>query len=326
MSSATTVPETGHLTGLRAFDTMRDANVWTLLRDSVQRLRFADGFSHGRALAFQLVLVLIPGTIVLVALAFELQWGSLSNSIISTAESLAPGPTADVFREAFGQGSAAGSSRSGWPALSVAGPAMLIAGVTAFGQVERAANRIYGVEADRPGRQKYSLATSLMFSAGTLTVLYFLVIGMGSEWLNDGSGWATAWTIARWPVGICLLTVAVALMFKISPRRNQPTMSWLVVGGLISVAGCLLVSVLLTLYLTASQGFGDAYGPLAGFMGVLLWAYGSSVALLFGLSFAAQLEAVRAGLSSPRDEVKVRDSEPDAVTIPYGTAAMHPRR
>jgi YihY family inner membrane protein len=326
MSSASTVPETVGLTGERALTTIRTANFWHLLRDSLLRLRVADGFSHSRAMAFQMVLALIPGTIVLVALAYELRWESLSTAIVSTIESLAPGPAADVFRDALGQGQGAGSSRSGWAALSVAGPALLVAGTTAFGQVERTANRIYGVEADRPSRQKYSLAVGMMCTAGTLLVLYFLVIGMGATWVADDSMWGTTWSIARWPIGIGLLAGAFALVFKVSPRRQQPTMAWLAVGALISVAGCVIVSLLLTLYLNASQAFGEAYGPLAGFIGVLLWAYGSSIALFLGLAFAAQLEAVRAGLPAPRDEIKVRDSEPDAVVIPYGQAAMHPRR
>jgi uncharacterized BrkB/YihY/UPF0761 family membrane protein len=38
---------------------------------------------------------------------------------------------------------------------------------------------------------------------------------------------------------------------------------------------------------------------------ILLWALLSSIAVLFGAALAAQLEAVRAGVSSPRDERKV---------------------
>ena len=132
------------------------------------------------------------------------------------------------------------------------------------------------------------------------------------------------WWIGRWPLGLGLLAGAIALVFKVSPRRNQPPMSWLAFGAVVAVAGSLLVSLLLTLYLNASEGFGETYGALAGFMGVLLWAYGSSIALFYGLACAAQLEAFRAGVAAPRDEAKVSESEPDAVVVPYGTAAMHP--
>jgi YihY family inner membrane protein len=322
MSSANSVPETTGLTGHRALATIKQANVGLLLRDSITRLRVADGLSHSRALAFQLVLALIPGTIVLVAVASLFHWESLSNAIITSVESLAPGPSADVFRDAFSQGSGRGSSHSSRSALIVGLPTLFTAGTTAFGQIERAANRLYGVEADRPTKGKYGVAVALLFTAGTLSLLYFLVVGLGAAWTSDGSSFATLWAIARWPIGLLLLAGAFAIVFKVSPRRRQPQMAWLAVGGLIGVVGCLLVSVGLALYLTASKSFGEEYGPLAGFMGVMLWAYGNSTALLFGLSFAAQLEAFRAGVPKPRDDDKVRDSEPDSITIPYGAAAM----
>lgn len=327
MSSANPVPETtGLIADERAIDSIRSAGAKVLMRDGLQRLRVADGFSHSRAMAFQLVLALIPGTIVLVAIASELRWESLSNAIIRSVESLAPGPTADVFREAFGQGEDAGSTESGWTALSVAGPALLIAGTTAFGQVERTANRIYGVEADRPSRRKYTVAALMTLTAGTLAGLYFLIVGLGGAWIGDvgESPWVTAWWICRWPVGLGLLAGANALVFKVSPKRSQPRLSWLAFGGLVGAVGSLLVTLLLTLYLNASEGFGQTYGALAGFIGVLLWAYGTSIAMFYGLACTAQLEAFRAGAAAPRDETKVSESEPDAVLVPYGTAAMHP--
>jgi uncharacterized BrkB/YihY/UPF0761 family membrane protein len=41
-------------------------------------------------------------------------------------------------------------------------------------------------------------------------------------------------------------------------------------------------------------------GLLAGTIGLLLWTFATSVALLLGLALAAQLEAVRAGTPDPR--------------------------
>lgn len=56
---------------------------------------------------------------------------------------------------------------------------------------------------------------------------------------------------------------------------------------------------LLSLYLGASKTFGQTYGPLAGLIGVLVWALLMSLAIFLGLAFAAQLEAVRAGVREP---------------------------
>jgi len=92
VSTASVVPETFDLDDGRALVAMREAKVWLLAKDSGSRLRWADGFSHSRAMAFQLVLTLIPGAIALIALASELHWGRMSTAIINLTRSLAPGP------------------------------------------------------------------------------------------------------------------------------------------------------------------------------------------------------------------------------------------
>jgi uncharacterized BrkB/YihY/UPF0761 family membrane protein len=58
---------------------------------------------------------------------------------------------------------------------------------------------------------------------------------------------------------------------------------------------------LLALYLDLSSGtFGRTYGPLTGIIAILLWTFLTSLAIYLGLAFAAQLEAVRAGVPGPR--------------------------
>jgi uncharacterized BrkB/YihY/UPF0761 family membrane protein len=74
----------------------------------------------------------------------------------------------------------------------------------------------------------------------------------------------------------------------------------------------LVSTTALKLFWDQGTTFGDAYGPLAGVIGLALWAYVIALGLLLGMSFAAQLEAVRAGCSEPQDEDKVQESEPEA--------------
>ena len=110
----------------------------------------------------------------------------------------------------------------------------------------------------------------------------------------------TVWTFARWPLGIIAVVIAFALLFKRSPRRRQPDASWLAHGSALSTLLWFVFTGLLSLYLTASKSFGQTYGPLAGIVGILLWAFLTSLALHLGLAFAAQLEAVRAGVPNPQ--------------------------
>jgi YihY family inner membrane protein len=321
VSSAAAVPETRDLVDDDPRRVLAASGLWRLLADGVARLRWADGFSHARATAFQLVLALVPGVVVLVALASLWQWGTLSDAIVSTADSVAPGPAGDVLREAFAQGRDAGS-HTDWAAIAAGALALVVSGTTAFGQVERSANRIYGIEADRPSVQKYRHAFVLLVTAGALIGLSLAVIGLGADWdAVTGDGVAhDLWVLARWPLGAALLTLGVSAVFRTAPRRRQPTWPWLSTGAALASGGIVLVTVLLSLFLRASGSFGDTYGPLAGFMGLLLWAYLSCVALYAGLAVAAQLEAVRGGRAAPRSASKVEAGEPDAQTVSYATA------
>ena len=67
-----------------------------------------------------------------------------------------------------------------------------------------------------------------------------------------------------------------------------------------------LFTGLLALYLDASSGtFGQTYGPLTGMIAVLVWAFLTALALFLGVAFAAQLEAVRAGVPQPVADTRI---------------------
>lgn len=315
MSTAAPVPQTHDLEGDDAFETMLEVGPRRLLRDSIARLRFADGFSHSRALAFQFALTLLPALIALVGLARVLGQEGFSDVLRNTVQDLAPGPAGEIVTRAFEHGSA--TAEGGPGALVLGALVALVSAATAMGQIERGANRIYGVERDRPTLRKYGLATALACTAGAATVIAFLILVPGGalgDALKDATGWSdaldTAWTVGRWPFGAVLVAGAVTLVFKLSPRRDQPTLSWLAVGSGISVLLWCAFTALLTLYVEVSRSFGETYGPLAGVIGLLIWALLTALALFLGLAVSAQLEAVRAGTPEPRAKVVAPGGSP----------------
>jgi YihY family inner membrane protein len=300
MSTATLVPETYELEGDDALETLRRTGTWNLAKDSFQRFRYADGFSHARALAFQVTLSMLPVTIAVVGLATALHADQFRKILGQTVARLAPGPAGDIIVQAFKHGQHAGRGAIG--ALLFGLIAGLISATTAMGQVERGANRIYGVERDRPSMRKYGIGLLLACSAG-LAIVLSLVVTVAGEDIARALGISgvvkVGWTLLRWPVAIVLLVVAVAMLFREAPRRHQPAASWLAAGSAVSVLLGFVFTALLAWYLGASKTFGETYGPLAGLIGVLVWALLQSLAVFLGLAFAAQLEAVRAGVPRP---------------------------
>jgi YihY family inner membrane protein len=307
MSTATPVPETFELEGDDAMETMRRTGSMKLLKDSVNRFRAADGTSHSRALAFQIALTALPGVIAVVGFATFFNQQGFRKLFENTAASLAPGPAGQIFHEAFHQGSSAARS-SGLTALVLGLVAALIAATTAMAQVERGANRIYGIETDRSTGEKYGVAFLLAISAGVMSVIAFILFVAGGAVASAGpaAGWSdtlvTIWQIVRWPLGILLMVVAISIILRVSPHRHQPQLSWLAAGAIAAVALWVVLTALLALYLGTSKNFGQTYGPLAGILGLLFWSFLTSLSLFLGIAFAAQLEAVRAGFPGPKRE------------------------
>jgi YihY family inner membrane protein len=303
MSTATSVPETYELEGDDALQTLRSTGWAQLLKDSFLRFRAADGFSHSRALAFQVMLTLLPFVIAVVGLATVMNVDQLRQLLTQTVDRLAPGPAGQIFTQAIRQG-AKSASRGGIFALLIGAAAALASATLAMGQIERGANRLYGVEQDRPTTQKYWNGFKLACTAGALTVVAFLLIVGGADVAKAVglSGEVEGlWTLLRWPLSIGFVVVAFALLFRAAPRRRQPSWSWLAAGSGVSVLLWFVFTGALALYLGASSGtFGRTYGPLTGIIAVLLWTFLTSLAIYLGLAFAAQLEAVRAGVPGPR--------------------------
>ncbi len=309
MSSVSRVPQTrtmdgGELSADDARTTLRHYGRIRLIKDSFIRFRYGDGFSHSRALGLQLVLSLIPLGIAFVGLASTIRADRVAMVLREVLLRVTPGSTDELVRQTLQEGGEPGSGGelALWIGLAVA----LLALTTAMGQVERGANRIYGIQRDRPALHKYGRAFLMACSAGLLSLIGFLVIVAGRtvgvvlartyQWSDAQQ---TTWTLARFPVGILLALGAFTLLIERSPRRRQPGWSWIAIGAGVALTLWLLFTYALSIYVQTSGSFGSTYGPLTGVIALLLWAMLTSVALFLGIAFCAQLEAVRAGVREP---------------------------
>jgi YihY family inner membrane protein len=306
MSTATRVPETSRMTGdeLDASDartTLRRFGRRRLAVESFRRFRYGDGFSHARAVGLQLVLALIPMTIALVGLSAVLHVKDAGEVIRDTLLAMTPGSSDEIVRDTLEQGMS--EADSGSIALWIGLATSLVALTTTMGQIERGANRIYGIQRDRSAGRKYGRAFVLALLAGVPMMLGFLILFAGDRAIGataDTYGWsdrlAGVATALRWPVGLLLDVLAITVIFRWAPRRRQPAASWMAVGSVVALSLWLLLTWLLALFVRTSGSFGAVYGPLTAIMALLLWGLMSGVALLLGIAFAAQLEAVRAGV------------------------------
>jgi YihY family inner membrane protein len=336
MSTATHVPETSRfgreeLSADDARATARRVGAKRLFVDTWRRMRYGDGFSSTRAIAFQFVLALVPLLIAFIGLASSVQAEKIAKALQQTVLSILPGSRDDAFKQALTKGLS--SSGGGGRVALVAGLLVSIVAITtAMAQIERGANRIYGIQRDRPGGARYGRAALLAATAGIPAMLGFVILVAGGalvESLQRVYGWGdtTATTLSwlRWPIGALLGLVSVTTLFRWAPRRRQPGFSWLAVGAGFAFALWVLFSLALSFYLSHSASFGTVYGPLTGMFALLLWSQLTSLSLLFGIALAAQLEAVRAGVPAPvaLDPEKAPGAHTDPVVVLTPEAARH---
>jgi uncharacterized BrkB/YihY/UPF0761 family membrane protein len=262
--------------------------VGRFVADVVRRFRAADGTSHTRALAYQVLLVVLSGFIGLVGLASLLALSEIRGVVQHLAETVSPGPSGTLLKEAAQQG-ANGGAVAAFVGLGTA----WIAGTFAMAQVERSANRITGRDRDRPAAQRYGIAALLAVPVGLLLTLGGLAIGAGGAvvsgfGLEDAA--RVAWEVARWPIGLALAGAGLLLMLSVAPSVRLGSTRHLLAAAGVSLAIWATFTGLLSLYFALSSSSSRTYGPLLAVVALILWAGVTSLALHLGISTAVELE------------------------------------
>jgi YihY family inner membrane protein len=316
MSVPTTVPETHGQTGDDARDQLRRVGIVRLAINAGRRFHAADGTSYARALGLSSVLSLLPGLIGVVGLVIVFHLEDTRAVLADVIQSLAPGPAGSLLNLALRPGA------SGLTAMLGGLGGMLISGTFAMIHLERGANRIYGVDEHRAGRRRFLTAFGMAATAGVLLLIGLAVITAGGaigDSARSSGAWtgpaADVWSILRWPIAVALVAVPMTTIFKIAPNRRQPHVSWLLSGTVVAVALWILVTLLLALFYEHAPAEA-AYGPVLGVIALLVWAYLTGVAVLFGLAVAAELESERAGQSDPEREADATEDRPDDAVRP----------
>jgi uncharacterized BrkB/YihY/UPF0761 family membrane protein len=259
-------------------------------RGALRRFREADGASHTRALAFQTMFAVISGFIGFIGLVSVLHLPAIRDTVTSLAQRLAPGPSGKLLEEAAKQG-----ATSGGTAMFSGLLAALVAGTLAMIQVERSANRLWGLAEDRPTGQRIGRALLLAVSAGILLAIAGLVLGGGKS-IGHGAGWhgtaGTLWSVLRWPLGIAIAAAGTLLLFRWAPRERAGSRRAEGAGALVALTLWVLFTAVLGLSLSMSSS-STTYGPLLAIVALLLWSVLSSLALHVGLAVTGEMVGAR---------------------------------
>ena len=261
------------------------------------------------ALTYYAVLSLFPALLVMVSLLGVFGQGKrTTDAVLQIIGELGPSSVVDTLRAPVQQ--LVDSPSAGFALVAgLLGALWSASGyVGAFG---RAMNRIYGFEEGRPiwKLRPLQLVLTLLGLIMAAAVAFMLAVsGPVAKAIGDaiaaGHLALTVWNIARWPVILVFVVVAVAILYYATPNVRQPKFRWISVGAAVAILVWIAASILFGVYVGNFGSYNKTYGALAGVVVFLLWLWITNLALLFGAELDAELERGRelqAGLPAERD-------------------------
>ncbi len=260
-----------------------------LLRKGVDSLIREAGTRDAAQVAYFLVMS-FPATLLLLVWCFSavLDDDSVRQSIVDSIVEALPLADASDRREveALLDDVAAGAGSLGW----IGAVALLYSASGAIGALRHAVNQAWGEEDTRPYVPGKALDTGL-----TLIVAPTLIAGLGltlSGSLADTIGdhpWIVAvaqFTVTKL-VPVALLLAVLVGLFRVLPVTRAGLRAALV-GGLVALAGVILVQLGAEAYFSAFGDTSAVYGTLGALLAVVFAAYLDAVAIVYGAHVAAQ--------------------------------------
>jgi membrane protein len=99
-----------------------------------------------------------------------------------------------------------------------------------------------------------------------------------------------ALTAARLVLALLLITVALAVIYRLGPARDAPRIRWVSVGAAVATVIWLAASIGFSIYVETFGNYAKTYGSLAAVVVLLLWLWLTAYAVLLGAEINAESE------------------------------------
>jgi membrane protein len=129
-----------------------------------------------------------------------------------------------------------------------------------------------------------------------LALLLIAVTGQLARSLGDAVGIGDAvvdvYGFAKWPALLLVVTLAVGILYRVSPTGARTATRWRVLtpGGAVAVAVWMVVSVGFEVYANEFASYNSTYGALGTTIAALVWLWLTNLTLLMGVELDAALE------------------------------------
>ena len=245
---------------------------------------------NAAAVTFYCLLALFPGIAALVSIYGLFADPSMIAAQLDALSGIMPGGGLTVIRE---QLTRLASQSSGSLTIGLV-TGVLVSLWSANGGTKGlfdALNVVY----DEPERRSF-LQLNAITLAFTLGMIGFAIIALAAivvvpvvlGWLPEFSG--ALINIARWPVLAALVAVALAVLYRYGPSRDQPQWRWISWGSVVAAVLWLAFSAIYSYYAASFGTFNATYGSLGAVIGFMLWLWFSIIVVLLGAELNAEIE------------------------------------
>jgi membrane protein len=144
----------------------------------------------------------------------------------------------------------------------------------------------------------------------TIGAILFLLLAVGLiavlppllENLGLGDTGRTVASVFRWPVLALGFALALAVLYRVAPDRDDAEWRWISPGAIVATILWLVGSFLFSIYTANFASYNETYGSLGAVVVLMLWLLLTAYAIIGGAELNAEIER-----QTVRDSTQGRD-------------------
>jgi membrane protein len=268
---------------------------WRMLVLLINELQRTRAFTAGAALAFYFLLSLVPLLIVIASLLGYLPFSNVLGQILGMLTALIPPQSMSLVLSVVTSVLEPGHGKI----ISFGILSYLWAATGGFSALIEALDIAYDVTNCRPWWRDRLQALLLTFTVGILSLFSLLLIVLGPHFghllvvfFSLPPGFARIWPVLRWAITLAVFVTGLEWIYYLGPHARHSFWSTLP-GAAVAVGTWFLGSFGLSFYLSHMANYNKTYGSLGAVIGLMLWLYITSLAMLIGAELNAELGKLR---------------------------------
>lgn len=257
-------------------------------------------------IAFYALLATFPIIVAIISLwAIMFDPHQIAQQILLVSQLLPPEAASIIEKQAEQTTENAGAGTS----LAAVGALLLAIYSASRGMywVMQGLNIVYDERESRGLLKKIAVTLLLTIGAIVMTTValgVIAVIPIIIDVLALDNSTATLIDLMRWPLLMIMAMLAVAVIYRYAPDREEPRWQWISIGSVVSVMLWIAGSVGFSIYVSHFASFNRIYGSLGAVAILLVWFWLSAFVILMGAELNSEME------HQTRHDTTTGDEEP----------------